>query len=641
MAEGKNQDIGVTHAEFRLPSESVKNLTTLVQQLLPKSMGENGGGRSNVDYRLTPEVLRQLGNEPVPGFQNMVASTSIDFSNNTSISVNGGRPVKSTLDSWLRKDVPTDAMSGDRCYIPLLRAEDNSTAPVIGTPWSPDPCDTTSFATSHRHIVSPKDPVLAVRAFAGPMSPSKAEEFRRIWKTPPREKACFFLHVKKSDPDRGIERVGRELAHGLGYPWNEYWEFLHCFTDLASFEGLQKLEDYLNKKETQKRLLVEAGENEACNRFKTPSPAGRSKACCNSVSMGAFLEEHDDLSLEEVKNRQNAECKISHRKAQLESLTDTIEDSDCPDLSRNPNVDIIETGDGADLDYQKGRSPHVNGFCSPENKKNFERRKSADKNECILSPVSNLMIEFEKLSVERQEGIEPASDSRQLLGTRMDSKDPESKRDMCAGLSHLRISVDHNSESVAECSRLSGITDLEHLGKSSNMAVRTDSLMLSGMEWASLTSPELASETVTFSSSKAKQEQLSKTLPLNESALRMLFIGDEPSKVDIDVLAALGNIEISPQNYPSIHRWKSSVLSFPSSVRQSWQSPAVWKGQHKSQSLTMDSSNLLSAAGSNSPGNCAAYPFYSEFGSPGRYSPAYASHIQLLKRRHFTEPSAV
>lgn len=39
----------------------------------------------------------------------------------------------------------------------------------------------------------------------------KAEEFRRLWKTPPREKAGFFHNVRKSDLERGVERVGRYL----------------------------------------------------------------------------------------------------------------------------------------------------------------------------------------------------------------------------------------------------------------------------------------------------------------------------------------------------------------------------------------------------------------------------------------------
>jgi hypothetical protein len=60
----------------------------------------------------------------------------------------------------------------------------------------------------------------------------------------------------------------RELAHELGYPWVEYWEFLGCFVDLSSQEGLQRLEEYLAQQEMGKRAQEETGENEACPRDK-------------------------------------------------------------------------------------------------------------------------------------------------------------------------------------------------------------------------------------------------------------------------------------------------------------------------------------------------------------------------------------
>lgn len=62
--------------------------------------------------------------------------------------------------------------------------------------------------------------------------------------------------------------VSRDLAHELGHPWAEYWDFLDSFVDLQSTEGLKVLEEYLSKKDFKE----EAGENETSNRFKTPSP---------------------------------------------------------------------------------------------------------------------------------------------------------------------------------------------------------------------------------------------------------------------------------------------------------------------------------------------------------------------------------
>ena len=66
--------------------------------------------------------------------------------------------------------------------------------------------------------------------------------------------------------------IHRNLAHEFGHAWAEYWDFLDCFVDLASQEGLRKLEDYLSRKDFSQRAHGEAGENETSNRFRTPSP---------------------------------------------------------------------------------------------------------------------------------------------------------------------------------------------------------------------------------------------------------------------------------------------------------------------------------------------------------------------------------
>lgn len=55
-------------------------------------------------------------------------------------------------------------------YVPLLRAEDTS-SPVIGELWSSDQTAEASH-TSHG-AGGPRDPVLTLSAFAGPLSPAK------------------------------------------------------------------------------------------------------------------------------------------------------------------------------------------------------------------------------------------------------------------------------------------------------------------------------------------------------------------------------------------------------------------------------------------------------------------------------------
>lgn len=66
--------------------------------------------------------------------------------------------------------------------------------------------------------------------------------------------------------------IHRDLAHGMGAPWAEFWDFLDSFVDLSSTEGLRKLEEYLSKKDFSPQSHEDTGENETSNRFRTPSP---------------------------------------------------------------------------------------------------------------------------------------------------------------------------------------------------------------------------------------------------------------------------------------------------------------------------------------------------------------------------------
>ncbi|XP_072271800.1 ankyrin repeat and LEM domain-containing protein 2 isoform X2 [Pyxicephalus adspersus] len=478
-------------------------------------------------------------------------------------------------------------------YVPLLRAEDNSSFPIIGGPWSPEQPDVLS---QPKYFVSPKDPLLTVRAFAGPMSPSKAEDFRRTWKTPPRERAGFFHNVRKTDPERGEERVGRELAHELDVPWVEYWEFLGCFADLSSQEGLGKLEEYLSKKEASERLQMDY-DLENCNRYKTPSPAGRSKKCCNSISVGAFLDDDEDLSLEEIKNRQNAALKNS-------LSVDAIAASECiMDTTPIPNSP------------RKEASKH--GYCSPlssdcRHRHDFENR--------ILSPVSNLLAEFEKLSLseELKEGGEgsPHTDSTVQKLIRMNVHDADIK----------------SSSSPT---------------RTENSVVFQTGEAISSISLADKLSPGNSNELpVSNSCSEFPASQVIMKTPSKHQSNRATFLlGKEPSKLDSDVLAALEKVEVDAQKYPTISRWIKNVQAYTSTERQSWPSPAVLSGRNKSRicSSNSPSGSGFSALGRSSPipGSPGKYVNTSDYGSPGRYSPAYASHIQLLRIRHFSDHSSL
>lgn len=81
------------------------------------------------------------------------------------------------------------------------------------------------------------------------MEKDEAERFRKVWKTPPRNKSkvsyANLSKLKYKDPEKGLECVGRVLASERDVGWKEFWPFLNAFADLTSTEGLDLFENYL------------------------------------------------------------------------------------------------------------------------------------------------------------------------------------------------------------------------------------------------------------------------------------------------------------------------------------------------------------------------------------------------------------
>ena len=91
-------------------------------------------------------------------------------------------------------------------YVPVLRSEDNSTPPQLFSPCTLPELANQSPLLNSSDITSP----IVSHALAGPMSPSRAKDFYKEWRSPSHsvdKKETKF--VKRSDADRGLERVGR------------------------------------------------------------------------------------------------------------------------------------------------------------------------------------------------------------------------------------------------------------------------------------------------------------------------------------------------------------------------------------------------------------------------------------------------
>lgn len=162
-------------------------------------------------------------------------------------------------------------------YVPVLRACADEVPPQIGQPFTPtDPPLLLGKSVEIDHFVVK----LRISALAGPMTREQAYSFYRRWKMPPRSPNIYMSmcesagepfthyqgsgmslrnnyrerHIKNSDIEKGLEVIGRQLAHQEKIEWREYWDFLDSFMDISSRSGLDHLETYLADKSAEAQI---------------------------------------------------------------------------------------------------------------------------------------------------------------------------------------------------------------------------------------------------------------------------------------------------------------------------------------------------------------------------------------------------
>lgn len=187
--------------------------------------------------------------------------------------------------------------------------------------------------------------------------------------------------------------------------------------------------------------------------------AGKPKKFCNSISVGAFLDEGDDISLEEMKNRQNAALtSITSCAASKDVLKGAVGGREFHIALRHHGADLIETAAEQDLlcCCNDGLlSPGVdckNGVCSSSRDRTHNGDKvsprTSPSSSCMLSPISNLMVEFERMSLQ-----EPP-----------DSPTSCRERRSSGGNRH-REARDYNSSSATDLSSGLNLLSLSHSGQ--------------------------------------------------------------------------------------------------------------------------------------------------------------------------------
>lgn len=264
-------------------------------------------------------------------------------------------------------------------YVPLLRSDDNSCPAKVAQPiclrelslskWNgilhPNASDGRPSADPGCTVGSPKDSPLSVRACAGPMSRSEAVKLHKKWMMSPGglkpKDFTRYTHIRRSDTNKGLERIGRDLAKEMNVSWLEYWDFLNTSIDLTTDEGLQKLENHL-------MLSKEATMLEISQRKKVELEMKKDVEICDMLDQLHLFDKSNDFSkslgqdfsnkggqLLAIGSQRSAMDELSgSRSASVEALSEkqtrvlSAGDTDC---DRDSECSFHTAADDLDLEY--------------------------------------------------------------------------------------------------------------------------------------------------------------------------------------------------------------------------------------------------------------------------------------------------
>ncbi|XP_032241143.1 ankyrin repeat and LEM domain-containing protein 2 isoform X2 [Nematostella vectensis] len=408
----------------------------------------------------------------------------------------------------------------DNYFVPVFGSQDNSTPPILGDPWSP------TMAQGQRRppscssvgVYSPRE---SVRAYAGPMSPSKASEFHRMWKTPPTspEDRKQYTNIRRGDSSRGIERIGRSLAHSHGVPWAEYWDFLGCYVDLATPDGLDKLEAHLEKR---KRLMTSSHSySSKDSEDGVPSTPDQSRS-------SEFTHVFDSPLTTRVPSGRSS----GKKPFPIGDVTDELSPTDEKTPSDLATEDLISGLSGLSISSYD---------TSPE------------------QPMTPLSIQTDFNKASRLDDTKDSTDCKKKLFQNKFSPEGIHTDDVLSGGSCNVISqkADELSEQMA------------HIVTTEGVLVDEPSSETHSRCWEDGGLGHLDPHASLGSRSTGHNTPRLRQLHKNNVFIDGLF----PSKLDVDVLRAIENSNVDERKYPLLTLWRESVMAYSAKARESWPSP--------------------------------------------------------------------
>ncbi|KAL4230684.1 Ankyrin repeat and LEM domain-containing protein 2 [Mactra antiquata] len=544
-----------------------------------------------------------------------------------------------------------------QCYVPLIRSEDNIVPPVIGQPWSPD---VNKSIIDVPHVLhSPIESALSVKACAGPMSPSEAGIFHRRWTTPPTnspDQKKVYFNTKRSDSEKGMERIGRQLAHEMQIPWSEYWEFLDQFVDLSSSAGLELLENYLKKRSWLKfvidfkdRFDIEDDDAEEFQGAMTPVATRSGFVALSETSEGGLddsindnkldtntgvkqdgdiskvtkdnVQSSDDLNTSTsdiVSPMTNLSMKFSKmklndslsEKAALNLQNSDVNDTDTPSktetLEQDKNVEEEDTNEDTSSD---GKLKDVT--------KDAECDNIVDENDKVAG-VQILYQRSKSIGSDSTASYQTAPDEDSYFSLPLDSLNSEPDSTTVTIILKDKVTFEklssHYSTKTVPNPRTKWIVQLKDSHDGDNFMITVVSIPeLENVQQIVLFEDMLV-DSMNGSISSVMEGEMVDISVINDSNENVPVVsayltravtlpkcgflhGPQPTREDLNVSRAIGDTSISPDYHPNIFNWKLTLSKFVRDTNYRWQSPA--KLPYRSTKL--QSSPLASPYGQKSP----------------------------------------
>lgn len=439
-------------------------------------------------------------------------------------------------------------------------------------------------------------------------------------------------HLKLSDTEKGLELIGRELAKEQQVEWREYWDFLGCFVDISSPEGLSKLENYLKeRKENEDRQQSKSTKKKkedaildglcnALNNFdlqkkplKANAPINASKKSdfkqsainhvastgnqtsapylCVEKSLQVFAKRMTKTILHNLESVVSINDSFNSELKRLKSLVCSFKDD-----ARFTGVDFnlvhsrfanlivgyLKNADNLDCDsntiskIQKCFQQIIDARKRVSAEKSF--RSQFDKKE-QLQCVSEFILEYLKTDAEH---ILPENLKTEQICLNVWEKGKEctchwenttnrkfSRRKRFELMGQNCVDSSRNAAGDQNHEEDNDLWENAEDSSTENSDMEEDEEIF----WSDVGSTDSDYDFYTPPESPSMLEQDIED-ELFES-YKIYLLGNEPTKRDLDVINALFNTQISRDQYPHIHRWRAAVLRHSLEERDNFPSPSV------------------------------------------------------------------